>query len=795
MSTDNSIIEPYPRTRQFPEVATLSLILLLAALLRFYGLGQQSLWADEGNSWGMAIRPLAAIGPAAAGDIHPPLYYYLLNLWVRLFGTSEVGLRSLSAVCGWLLVLVTYLWARHLAGKAVATVAGAAAAISPFAIYYSQEARAYALVTLLAASSTLAGSAYLWAGEKQRPMVTAAVAYVLLAAALLWSHYLASLVLLLLNLFAFAWLLGFRKRGDAWRQARTWLLLQAAVVLSYLPWLPTMLQRAGGWPAISAREGLGFYLLETARLFTLGPASERMSTWAWLALIPILPALSLLWHRKRALVWWALVVAYALWPAVGMWLLSLLRPAYRAKFLLIGLPAYHILVGAGVGGLVAWLWRRWHRRWLTALVMVLAFFPLGVNSYLGLHAYHCDPQYARDNYRSLARFLEAVADPNDAIILNAPGQVEVFSYYYRGLAAVYPLPQQRPPQREQLEGMLAALAQRHPRVYAILWATAESDPASLVETWLDLNAYKALDSWYGNVRLATYEVPPVDLPLQALNAIFADKVALASYAIATEAVVPGRALAVELHWRLVEPVSREGTTPPSQYKLFIQALDAHSNIIGQRDCALLSGHKPMDTWEGGEVLVDRQALPVFLGTPPGQYTVIAGLYDAASGVRLLLPDGSDHLILGQMQVAAAPRPVSPEALRPLIRRAIGFGTVRLVGWDNGRLGEAPERIIAARPGQPLSLVLYWQVLAAQGVSLQFELDGAGGSRILAVHDLLQGTPPPEQWQAGQVLRDPHILFLPTDVRPGSYILSMKVATAEGSGQVDLARIDVRIPDG
>ncbi len=59
----------------------LFLVLAIAAGVRFYELGSQSLWADEGNSAALASRSLARIAGDAANDIHPPLYYWLLHLW------------------------------------------------------------------------------------------------------------------------------------------------------------------------------------------------------------------------------------------------------------------------------------------------------------------------------------------------------------------------------------------------------------------------------------------------------------------------------------------------------------------------------------------------------------------------------------------------------------------------------------------------------------------------------------------------------------------------------------------
>ncbi|MBN8636002.1 MAG: hypothetical protein J0M07_11815, partial [Anaerolineae bacterium] len=65
------------------------LILLLAAALRFYNLGAQSFWNDEGNSYVQATRSFAEIAANAARDIHPPGYYWLLAIWRVLVGESE----------------------------------------------------------------------------------------------------------------------------------------------------------------------------------------------------------------------------------------------------------------------------------------------------------------------------------------------------------------------------------------------------------------------------------------------------------------------------------------------------------------------------------------------------------------------------------------------------------------------------------------------------------------------------------------------------------------------------------
>src|ERR1700750_718725 len=76
-------------------------IVVLGAAIRFSTLDQESFWLEEATTWGIASHRLAhVLSPWPKSEAPPPLYYVLLWLWSRVFGTGEVGLRSLSALCG-----------------------------------------------------------------------------------------------------------------------------------------------------------------------------------------------------------------------------------------------------------------------------------------------------------------------------------------------------------------------------------------------------------------------------------------------------------------------------------------------------------------------------------------------------------------------------------------------------------------------------------------------------------------------------------------------------------------------
>jgi len=131
-------------------------LLVAAAALRFAGLAQNSLWVDEYASLVTARVPLSDI-PAAAlhGDaFEPPLYFWLLHMVIGRFGESEPVLRSLSVVTGAATVPMVMLLIRALgAGSGTALLGAVLLALNPLHIWYSQEARPYALLVFLGVGS------------------------------------------------------------------------------------------------------------------------------------------------------------------------------------------------------------------------------------------------------------------------------------------------------------------------------------------------------------------------------------------------------------------------------------------------------------------------------------------------------------------------------------------------------------------------------------------------------------------------------------------------------------------
>src|SRR5215469_11764749 len=128
----------------------LSGIIGLAIVLRAIHMGALSLWNDELFSRYYAdlfgVKYLWTTG--LARESSPPLYYMAIEGWMRLFGSSEVAMRSLSAVASVLTVPLVYAIGKELFDSRSALLAALVFALSPMQVAYAQEARTYALLSL-----------------------------------------------------------------------------------------------------------------------------------------------------------------------------------------------------------------------------------------------------------------------------------------------------------------------------------------------------------------------------------------------------------------------------------------------------------------------------------------------------------------------------------------------------------------------------------------------------------------------------------------------------------------------
>ncbi|HEX9118286.1 MAG TPA: glycosyltransferase family 39 protein, partial [Anaerolineae bacterium] len=132
-----------------PEILVAA-ITLGAFAVRVYHLGYQSLWRDESDALRFATQALPDFFKmfSAMGQ-NGPLFFLMLRPWLAVAGHSEFALRFLSAACGTLAVPVAYRLLRSLAGRRPALLLAVLMAVAPYLVWYGQEAKMYALLTLL----------------------------------------------------------------------------------------------------------------------------------------------------------------------------------------------------------------------------------------------------------------------------------------------------------------------------------------------------------------------------------------------------------------------------------------------------------------------------------------------------------------------------------------------------------------------------------------------------------------------------------------------------------------------
>jgi mannosyltransferase len=248
------------RSRAFWIVSGLT---LLAAALRFATIGAQSYHHDEIVTASRVLRAgfWDAMDTVGYSESAPPLYYALAWLWTQVTGTGEVGLRSVSAVAGIATVPVAFLLGAELRGRRAGLIAAALVAVNPMLLWYSQEARAYALFVLLTAISLLYFVRVLDRGQRRDSL-----AWGIASALAFGTHYFAAFPIAAEAI----WLLRKRGRESGGAFPGLWVVAAAALALAPL----VVHQMSFSHTEWISNFTLGHRLWETSLTFMLGETGE-----------------------------------------------------------------------------------------------------------------------------------------------------------------------------------------------------------------------------------------------------------------------------------------------------------------------------------------------------------------------------------------------------------------------------------------------------------------------------------------------------------------------------------------
>ena len=402
--------------------ADLAILGVAAFAVRWLGLTRQSLWLDEAYSVYLSAHRLPEIiGFTSGSDAHPPFYYIALHTWMVLFGSSMGAVRALSLVASVAALLMTYLVARVIASRRVALFASIMMTASAFQIWYAQEARMYALVTL----ATLIGF-YGLAKAEQKGGLWAWVTY---SVGILFALYLDySAVYVMVGVVAWFIFVGRRKQGVI----LPFVLSTLGIAVGYLPWVPSFFEQmrsVNGLIAwIDGSSGIGAINVLTDFFFNLSNLNEPSTT----TLGIVAAGLSLA------------VTAFALWtpryhaayPLLAFWVcaplgLGLLSEFYNhpitiARTLMVVEPELFLLIALAIEELVVH-WDSVAARVELALTSLLLIALLAGN--VGAVA-RANTSIVKENWSGAASYVASRQQSGDLILFNAFFTQMPFDYYY-----------------------------------------------------------------------------------------------------------------------------------------------------------------------------------------------------------------------------------------------------------------------------------------------------------------------------------------------------------------------------
>lgn len=391
------------------EVAALFVVVAVALFVRFHAITTPGVWYDEAYSLLLAERSLVDIWLTTARDVHPPLYYVLLHYWMSVFGHGVLSARSLSALADVGTLLLSIKLMSLVATRRATWIAALLLALLPISVRYSQEIRMYTLLGFWLMAATVA--LVCWVNGPQRKRF--AILYVLLMTAAFYTHYFAALCVLV------HWLFWWRARGVS---VRAWVLANSWIVLLYLPWVPHFLEhllRRSGFEWIPP---LTWHTVLTViwPFTVMSDLVAAESGWRVLPTLLILVcAASVLLNDQSERRYRGLLVGYFFVPAITLFLIALLTPAFSPKYLLfaaIGLP---LVVAVALG-----FW--WPQQRVLA-ASVLSVFLAG--EVLGLLKYYQSGNGMDIKMDRVAATINLGWRPGDEIMIDSLIWYLPFTYY------------------------------------------------------------------------------------------------------------------------------------------------------------------------------------------------------------------------------------------------------------------------------------------------------------------------------------------------------------------------------
>ncbi|MGD1992967.1 MAG: glycosyltransferase family 39 protein [Anaerolineae bacterium] len=749
----------------------------LAFATRLFRLDAQPIWWDEAISIHLADLSLAEIVDNRAGNLHPPLYFFLLKGWVALAGDSAFSVRFLSTWSSVLPVPALYAFGRRWLGHRVGWIAAVFSVLSPLYLAYAQEARVYALLPLIylallgaACRVGCVSSSFRW-----RDVLFLAATEALALALHYTSLFAVAFVLLAL-------VIQLRRRRTALIRLA---VAQLLVALLLLPWLVAVLTHAD---ALGARLEMSNWqdepvtLAHFVRLIWVFQLTGQTGLIAELSAIVVTTllagilvlALALLMSRsdgRRTTT--ALLLAWLL-PLALAFLVWWLRPRSHPRYVVAFTSAFLLLVAYAIDRLLQW--SRIGRAVAVGLTVTL-IVPFGH----GLYVHHT-PRFAKDDTRGVAAAIAARAEPGDLILV--PPEDWSVPYYYDGPAQIdMSWAGDDPADWQRLADLTASADQ----VFLVDYQRATRDPRHIfpfaLEAAGDLADRRELKGLF--VRIYRLDGAVVAPQLEPVEARFGRLQLTGTWV--EQGAPADTAVTVALRWRLEQP----DALGPDPCRVGLRLRDADRwRWTSTDDWLLNDAGQPTSEWVAAQETTTYHVLPLPRGTPPLTYQLSLGVYqvvdEATRSLDLLDPSGAPqgqsldlaHVTLGtHLGLETDPYGVADQV--PV------WGTPLEVGHGLTLVGASLDRDQVA-PGQALFATLHWQAGTSTSPTTATLAFRQGGADLTAVAAPVGGRYPADRWEDGQVVVEHRRLVVPGEAAAGPATVHLRV----GEQQVEVGQVGV-----
>ena len=512
-------------------------LILFGFAIRLGSIDFQSLWRDEVDSIRFGRDLAGEIGAALAGGgmggmidrlretltrpgFNGPAYFIALHAWSRAAGTTEFALRIFSTSFGVLTIPLAYTLARRLfrgathfrSASHLSLLAAWLATISPYFVWYSQEAKMYTEITALALAALYALRRAVDAPD-ERPAWPCWLLVVAATTLAMYSHILAAL---LIGVEVVLFLLWWPQAKRHWRGGA---IALAALTLPYLPLVAWQLRLA----LTPGSQGFAFYRFdEMLRVMITGltggvlpfdyalgvigigwnpdtwDAAFSPANWgAWLlSALAILGALA--WKDASDRAQRIGLVVWAILPVAAVAIVSLNRPIFTDRYLIWIGPAAYLLAALGIAELGKW------RR----VIGIVAFVAVTLVALVGVYAQSITP--FKSDFRSAAGYVEARYRGDEAMLFQIPYGQYTFDYYFGSPFRILEGPYTNWPDRDaaSFDAEIAGRLSGQRAVWLIATEVEMWDERHVLEKWLNRHARITNRADFTRVTVVRYEFNP-----------------------------------------------------------------------------------------------------------------------------------------------------------------------------------------------------------------------------------------------------------------------------------------------